>query len=292
MPNILPLTESKVGAVINTSSGGCDLESKEKMLRILKRAGIVEPMARCGEAREMDRFFSEAARQKLDVFIVLGGDGTIQRAAEACAERAPFLIPLPGGTMNMLPRALYGDVSWEDVLKNTLAAPSAKVLSGGRVMDRQFFVAAILGAPALWAESRESIREGDIGDAIKKGSVAFQNMFETKVKYSISGGIKGEAEAIALICPLISEEMCDSEQSLEATVIDVESAAELIGLATTAAFGKWREDKNVLLTKAKRVSVQSRKDIPAMLDGENVSLGASAEINFVSRAVNVLVPAK
>lgn len=268
------------------------MESKEKMLRILKRAGIVEPMARCGEAREMDRFFSEAARQKLDVFIVLGGDGTIQRAAEACAERAPFLIPLPGGTMNMLPRALYGDVSWEDVLKNTLAAPSAKVLSGGRVMDRQFFVAAILGAPALWAESRESIREGDIGDAIKKGSVAFQNMFETKVKYSISGGIKGEAEAIALICPLISEEMCDSEQSLEATVIDVESAAELIGLATTAAFGKWREDKNVLLTKAKRVSVQSRKDIPAMLDGENVSLGASAEINFVSRAVNVLVPAK
>jgi len=92
-----------------------------------------------------------------------------------------------------------------------------------------------------------------------------------------------EPEAVAIICPLISEEMSDSEQSLE--------AAELIGLATTAAFGKWRDDKNVLLTKAKRVTVQSRKDIPAMLDGENVSLGTSAEIDFVSRAVNILVPA-
>ena len=113
-------------------------------------------------------------------------------------------------------------------------------------MDRHFFVAAIIGAPALWAESRESIREGDIVDAIEKGSVAFQNMFGTKVQYLISDEMNGEAEAIALICPLISEEMSDSEQSLEAVVIDVRNAAEVIGLATAAAFGKWRDDKDVL----------------------------------------------
>jgi len=292
VPNAHSLSELKVGAIINTSSGGCDLESEQKMLRILTHAGIAEPKVWCGEAREMERFFSEAGGQPLDIFIVLGGDGTIQRAAEACAEKASLLIPLPGGTMNMLPRALYGDVSWEDALKNTLTAPSAKVLSGGRAMDRPFFVAAIIGAPALWAESRESIREGDVVDAVEKGSVAFQNVFETKVQYFISGEIKGEAEAIALICPLISEEMFDSEQLLEAAVIDVESAAELIGLATAAAFGKWRDGRNVLLTKAKRVSVQSSKGIPATLDGENVSLGTSAEIDFVSKAVRVLVPAK
>jgi diacylglycerol kinase family enzyme len=72
----------------------------------------------------------------------------------------------------------------------------------------------------------------------------------------------------------------------------VESAAEVIGLATTAAFGKWRDDKNILLTKTKRVNVQSSKDIPATLDGERVNLGKSAEIDFVSRAVTVIVPAK
>ena len=286
------LPELKVGAIINTSSGGCDLESEEKILSILKSTGIVEPKTWCGGADQMERSFAEATGQKLEVLIVLGGDGTIRTAAEACAERGPYLIPLPGGTMNMLPRALYGDVSWEDALKNTLTAPSVKVLSGGRIADKQFFIAAIVGAPALWAEPRESIREGDIVDAIEKGSVAFRNMFETKVQYLISGGIKGEAEAVALICPLISEEMSDSEQALEAAVIDVESAAEVIGLATTAAFGKWRDDRNILLTKTKRVGVQSSKDIPATLDGESVSLGTSAEIDFVSRALTVLVPAK
>jgi diacylglycerol kinase family enzyme len=292
VPNDIRLPELKVGVIINTSSGGCDLESEQKILSILTGAGIVEPKVWCGEAKEMERFFAEAAGQKLEVLIVLGGDGTIRTAAEACAEKGPYLIPLPGGTMNMLPRALYGNVSWEEALKKTLTAPSTKVLSGGRVANKRFFIAAIVGAPALWTQPRESMREGNIADAIKKGSVAFRRMFETKVQYLISGGAKGETEAVALICPLISIEMSDSEQALEAAIIDVESAAEVIGLATSAAFGKWREDRNILLTKTKRVNVQSTKEIPATLDGEKVNLGKSAEIDFVSRALTVLVPAR
>ena len=292
MPNAIRLSELKVGAIINTSSGGYDSESEQKMLSILKRAGVVEPKMWCGGADHMEPSFADAAEQRLEVFIVLGGDGTIRTAAQACAEKRPYLIPLPGGTMNMLPRALYGDVSWEDALKNALTAPSVKVLSGGRIADKHFFIAAIVGAPALWVEPREAMREGDIVEAIKKGSVAFRKMFEAKVQYYISEETKGEAEAVALICPLISEEMSDWEQALEAAVIDVESAAEVIGLASTAAFGKWRDDRNIFLTKTKRVSVQSSKDIPATLDGETVNLGRSAEIDFVSSAVNVIVPAK
>jgi diacylglycerol kinase family enzyme len=292
VPNDIRLPELKVGAIINTSSGGCDSESEQKMLSVLTDAGLAEPKVWCGEAKEMGRFFAEAAGQKLEVLIVLGGDGTIRTAAEACAEKGSYLIPLPGGTMNMLPRALYGNVSWEESLKKTLTAPAAKVLSGGRVANKRFFIAAIVGAPALWTQPRESMREGNIADAIKKGSVAFRRMFETKVQYRNSGGAKGETEAVALICPLISEEMSDSEQALEAAIIDVESAAEVIGLATTAAFGKWRDDRNILLTKTKRVAVQSNKEISATLDGESVNLGMRAEIEFVPRALTVLVLAR
>ena len=287
--NAIRLSDLKVGAIINTSSGGCDPNSEEKMRAQFKSAGIGGAKIWCGEADQTERAFAEAARQKLEVLIVLGGDGTIRTAAEACAATGSYLIPLPGGTLNMLPRALYGDLSWEDALTNTLAAPSVKVFSGGRVADKQFFVAAILGAASLWAELRESIRERDFLDAIEKGSVAFQKTFETKVQYRISGEMTGEAEALALICPLISEEMSDSDQALEVAVIDVNNAAEVIGLVTEAAFGKWRDDKNVFLTRAKRVSVESSTDIPARLDGERVNLGRSARIDFVSKAVKVIV---
>jgi hypothetical protein len=39
--NAIRLSELKVGAIINTSSGGYDSESEEKMLNNLKGAGIV-----------------------------------------------------------------------------------------------------------------------------------------------------------------------------------------------------------------------------------------------------------
>jgi diacylglycerol kinase family enzyme len=71
-----------------------------------------------------------------------------------------------------------------------------------------------------------------------------------------------------------------------------ENAAEVIRLATTAAFGKWRDDRKVHLTKTKRLAVRPSKEISATLDAESVNRGMRAEFDFVSRAVTILVPAK
>jgi len=49
--------------------------------------------------------------------------------------------------------------------------------------------------------------------------------------------------------------MRDAEQALEADAADVESAAELFGLATAATFGKWRDDERVTLTKTRHMTV-------------------------------------
>ena len=219
-----------------------------------------------------------------------GGDGTLRAAAEACTGTDTYLLPLPGGTLNMLPRALYGDLSWQEALKSTLATPSSKVLSAGRTRDELFFVAAIVGAPGLWMEARESICEREFGDALEKSAVALRAMFETKIRYSISSGARGEADVLAVICPLVSEEMSDSEQALEAAAIEVENARKLLGLATASAFGKRRDDESVTLTKTHKIVVESDKDIPVFLDGEKVQAGKKADITFVPRAVNVIVP--
>jgi hypothetical protein len=65
-----------------------------------------------------------------------------------------------------------------------------------------------------------------------------------------------------------NSQMSGSEQALEPAVVEVENAAEVVRLATVAAFGKWRDDRKVQLTKTKRLAVR------------------------LSRAVAVLVPAK
>jgi diacylglycerol kinase family enzyme len=287
----IDVSELKVGAVINTSSGGCDSESEAEMLDILKSAGVRDCKIWCGESDQIERSFAEVATHKPKVLVVLGGDGTIRTAAQNCAGTDTYLLPLPGGTLNVLPRALYGDASWQDTLKQTLADPAAKVLSGGRVGDELFFVAAIVGAPGLWIEAREAIREGDVLDAVQKAGVALEETFDTSVRYFISPEVRGEAEVVVVICPLVSPQMPDSEQALEVAAIDLANAAELLGLATAAAFGKWRDNKSVTLSRTSRVVVQSSRGIPLFLDGERVKVGNNAEIIFVARPVNVLVPA-
>lgn len=279
----------KVAAIINTSSGGCDAESETEMLEILKDAGMTNCKTWCGESKQIERAFAEAATYEPKLLVVLGGDGTIRTAAEACTGADTCLLPLPGGTLNMLPRALYGNTPWQEALKKTLVKPTTKALSGGRVGNKLFFVAALVGAPALWIETRESIREGDIVDVVEKGVVAFRTMFDTKVQYSISPELNGEAEVVAVICPLVSEEMSESEQAFEAAAIDVANAGELLGLATAAAFGRWRDDKSVRLTRTRQVTVQSSRDIPLFLDGERVKMSKKAEISFVPSAVNAIV---
>ena len=304
----------KVGAIINTSSGGCDSESEAEMLDILKSAGVTHCKTWGGGSDQIELGFGHAdkvlrkrraggqhaflltgsrpvATHKPNMLVVLGGDGTIRTAAEACTGTDTYLLPLPGGTLNMLPRALYGDVAWQDALRITLTEPLTKALSAGRTGDELFFVAAVVGAPGLWMEARESIRERNIVDAVEKSAVAFQAIFETKIRYSISSGTGGEADVLAVICPLVSEAMLDSEQALEAAAVDVENAAELLGFATAAAFGKWRDDKSVTLTKTRHVTVQSSRDIPLFLDGEKIKVGKIAEITFVPRAVTVIAPA-
>ncbi len=291
-PGDIDLSAMEVLAIINTSSGSCGCESEPEMLDILKNGGVTNCKTWCGESDQIERAFAEAAMLKPKMLVVLGGDGTIRAAAEVCTGNDSHLLPLPGGTLNMLPRALYGELSWQEVLIKTLGNPVSKALSAGKMEGKLFFVAAVVGAPGLWMEARESIREGNIRDVFEKSADAFQAMFDTKIHYSISTDLSGDAEVVAVICPLVSEEMSDSEQALEAAAIKVENAPELLRLATAAAFGKWRDNQSVTLTKTDRIELRSTRDIPVFLDGERVRVGKNAEVSFIPKAVNVIVPAR
>ena len=72
--------------------------------------------------------------------------------------------------MNMLSRALYGDVAWEESLKNTLAAPSLKVAfrrsdRGQAVSYRRHCgsACALGGTPRIYTRGKYSwcYREGE-----------------------------------------------------------------------------------------------------------------------------------
>jgi diacylglycerol kinase family enzyme len=232
----------------------------------------------------------DAAIAKAKVLIVLGGDGTIGTATTRCGETGPLLIPLPGGTMNMLPKALYGTRSWQDALAATLAAPRVQKVSGGELDEHRFYCVAILGAPSLWADAREAVREGDLLDAAKKAVTATRRSLSDAVEYDF-GETSGSGDAVAIICPLISDSLEGHEAALEAVALDLTTATALFGLAFHAAYDGWRNDPSVTRVTTCKVTVAGHGGLPTILDGEKVRVGRKAEVRFLPVAFRALVPA-
>jgi diacylglycerol kinase family enzyme len=288
--SICELATLRIGALLNTSSGSCDAQSEPQLKAILDEAKLTPVALRCVPGAELDGALAALIAAPVDVMIVLGGDGTIRTAAEKCGAAGITLIPLPGGTMNMLPRALYGARSWQVALAQTLAQPHVTKVGGGHVEGHQFFCAGIFGAASLWAEAREAIRENRLWQGLRRAVAAYRRTFSRKVRYRFGPGRSGTSTAVAVICPLISLALPSDEPALEAVALELHDAREAFRLALNAVFADWRADPGVSTSATPLVQITSRRPIPAILDGEMVRLGPAAEIRFVPHCFSALVP--
>lgn len=290
MPADLDLRSLRVAALLNTSSGSCDPSSRAALLAILEDAGIKPTKVWDVAGRDVDRALDAAMESKIDVLIVLGGDGTIRAAAQRSDHEAPMLVPLPGGTMNILPKALYGARTWRQALTDTLKAPVVQPVHGGQVGAHRFFVAGVFGSASLLAQARESVREGDLIGALGRGVAAVRQALGHEVRYRFEGEPASKAEAVVVLCPL-PPPRDDVEVLLEAAAIDIEGAGDAIRLAVMSAFRDWRADQTVTHARLKSLEINSDDPIPAILDGERFTLGRSERVTRVRDAFYALRPA-
>lgn len=241
------------------------------------------------EHGNLDRVVRQAVAGHPDLVVVLAGDGTARLTAEVCGADGPLVAPLPGGTLNLLPHALYGAVTWQNALRAALEGGHERSVSGGRICERTFFVAAILGTPALWGEAREAIRAGRLVEALRWMGVAARRAFSGGLAYGASGQAERHGEALALICPIVSKAL-EQECALEMAAMDVRNAREMLQLAFKGFTGAWRDDPSVSIDRIERGWARMRGSIPAILDGEPHRLPRRAEFEFVPRAFRALAP--
>ena len=291
MPSTLDLTKATIGTLINTASGSCDDTSERAMLDIMQSLKIGHVQSWCADANTLQESLSEVGKAKLDVLVVLGGDGTIRSAIKAVEGSKTHVIPLPGGTMNMLPKALYGERTWQEALTDTLQNPEVRPVSAGRIEDDSFFVAAIVGSVTEITSARESLREGKVMEAAKKGVEALSHAFDSSIHFQVDGGIEQESAAIALICPLTSKVLSNSAPMLELIALNIESAKDIFPLLTAAASGEWRTASSVASLNIVSATLSSHSNIAAVLDGEQCEYGTSVSVSFLPAAFTTLVPA-
>jgi diacylglycerol kinase family enzyme len=280
----------KVEVVANTASGSVGPGAPDELRAILAEFDLDGRIHDAENEGGVEACLKAALATRPDLLIVLAGDGTARTAAEMAGPRGPLIAPLPGGTMNMLPRAIYGDHKWPEALRAALSDGMEKRIAGGEIDGRLFFVAAILGQPALWAYAREAVRKGDLRMAVMRARRALSRAFTGRLRFSIDGKPREKAEALTLLCPLVSTALADDDGFLEAAAIDPAGAREAFRLGFNALAGDWRRDPSVSVDHCRRGRVWAGGRIPAILDGEPMRLGHAATIRYRPGAFRALAP--
>lgn len=284
------LKTAKIAAVANVASGRCSRGTGEALRELLARHDLKPAELWYGLGADLDAALDRVLAQRPDVLIVLGGDGTIRTAAQRCDPSGPLLVPLPGGTMNILPRALYGPGGWRQSLEAVLTSPQVRSVTGAAAGGRRFFAAAIFGGPSLLQEAREAVRYGEFGRAAQKGVAALRSALDRELICLWDGQDGAKGEAVAVLCPLASRRLAPSEPRLEAAVVHPEGPVDALRLVLSAAFRDWRADPDVRCAKASRIEVLGNGPFPGLLDGERFTFDGALQVELVPDAFLALTP--
>ena len=290
---------SRIEIVANERSGSVGPGGAAEAEALVRELGF-EAHARVLDPDALVEGLKAALDTRPDLLVVLGGDGTAGAAAALCGPFGPLLAPLPGGTMNMLPHAIYGRRDWKSALRMILEDGRERPVGGGEVGGRGFYVAAVLGNPALWAPAREALRAGQFWRAVDRALYAWRRCFRRKLRFSLDGAPHRKAESLALLCPLISLDLPDDAGALEAAAIDPRSWGDVLRLGLEALVrpligpapgGGWRADPAVTTSRCHEGRAYARRHIHAIIDGEPVRLPRTVQIRFRSVAFRALAPA-
>lgn len=148
--------------VVNPASGSNSDESVADVRRALSAAGM--------DPRRTICFPDEAlpTRAELDaagigILAVFTGDGTINAQAALLHDWGGALLILPGGTQNLLARALHGDAEPDAIIAAVGRGEASRCrLQAVRTSRGHALVEAVAGPAVAWAGVREGLRTLDV----------------------------------------------------------------------------------------------------------------------------------
>jgi hypothetical protein len=112
----------------------------------------------------------------VDTLAVFAGDGTISSVVAKTAGWKGTILPLPGGTMNMLARRLHGDATAAEIIGRFAEGIVNRVHPTVLVSAHAIGLTGALAGPGTaWAEVREAMREPTIKTLVDTASEAISS---------------------------------------------------------------------------------------------------------------------
>lgn len=225
---------------------------------------------------------ADLAAERIDTVVLFAGDGTINACLCALATWEGAILILPGGTMNLLAKALHGDREPAQIVHAAHAAPVRVARPYIEAGSSRAFVAVILGPAAHWAEVREAARKGVYNRLFRFAVRAWRRTFGQAVRVTGVAGMQRGYQAI-----FVSPE----ETGMTVAAVDARDWRTILDLGWEWLRGDWVAARAVKERPAKSFRTSGKRPVLALFDGESITIepgtgftcGRSAKVFLATR---------
>lgn len=274
--------------VINLESGSTQ-DISTRVREIFQNEGLTAPEVIFIED-DVHAAFEKACDPSPDVLIAYGGDGTANLGAQYAIENNIAFIPLPGGTMNLLPKALYDSDDWEVCLGKALNASEETAFPVCEANKHIFLCGAFVGEPIALQGLREKARKGEIAAGLQDAKIALDAGQSAPNIMMNANGEDVKAVLLMMVCPGVSETQKEnlSDPKIEVLCMDSMTSGEWISLGLNALFSDVENHHAVQRYDSAALTVSKPESVPILLDGERFDVEAPVTFKVSSKTLKVL----
>ena len=202
---------------------------------------------------------AELREAEVDILTIYAGDGTTNSALKAAAGWDGDVLILPGGTMNLLARALHGDQPCRSIIAEAGRNRRTKRLNTVEIGDSIAYVGVIAGPTTSLAQVRENARHARLSELVLEAIPA-------AITETLGGpqvGIEGDDRRFPAIFA------APRESAMELCGFTASTIGDVLAHASAWLNGDFRDGPRVDLGGAARATLVSEADeIGLLIDGE------------------------
>ena len=271
---------SRPALICNTQSGSHDDAVREQIAELCRANGaplvatFALPDGNIPDAAELEL-------QCIDLLLVWTGDGTINAAATKAAGWDGAILVLPGGTLNLLSKALHGDRPVAEILADALSGknrrhPIPTIESDGGTA----FITVVAGPATRWAEVRETMRQDGIIEASRAAPDALDEMMNAP---GVRVGADGKAYPAVILTPTAA--------GIRADGILTEGTGDVLRHGLAWLGGDFRDGPSEPIATGETLVLESDEIICLEFDGELDETASPARFSLGSSAVDFIATA-
>jgi diacylglycerol kinase (ATP) len=269
--------------------------TEERLRELLGRYGLADALVASNSAQDARTLAREAVRDRCDLVVAAGGDGTIGVIAEELLGSETALGVLPLGSIMNIPRML-GLARDLDAAAAVLAEGVVRAVDVGRARDRTFFEAGSVGMHAAMFRYAQQFDRGDYLAILRTIWVAIryrparmsielddETVRTRALMVTVSNGpYTGAGMTVAPDARL-------DDGAFDVRVFRGFSKPELLRHLVSIAFGRRAYSPRVSTYHSRRVRIEGARPLPCRADSDDLGT-TPIEFTIRPRALQVVVP--